>query len=175
MTKKTAIVQFVIQALQAKSRDLDAPPSVEDGFDLQGEAHADHYKRPNAKNIYKRFIQAFTTAILLSAKLGAAAQSESSQAPGLKYTENLTLKPLPAGRMSILFEFDIERPSPRQPSQHMRLASPQIILPLQHSNVSEMHLSLVTGRWRANEWGQPQHPEWSGTGAELRAWFKDEE
>jgi hypothetical protein len=46
---------------------------------------------------------------------------------------------------------------------------------MMQNNVSEMHLSLVTGRWRSDEWGQPQHQEVAGTGAELRAWFRDEE
>ena len=59
-------------------------------------------------------------------------------------------------------------------TEHFRLAPPSLLLPLQHNNVSEMHLSLVTGRWKAEQWGQPQHSEIGGTGAELRAWFRDE-
>ena len=59
-------------------------------------------------------------------------------------------------------------------TEHFRLAPHSLLLPLQHNNVSEMHLSLVTGRWKAEQWGQPQHSEIGGTGAELRAWFRDE-
>jgi len=122
---------------------------------------------------------------MLSVKIGGVA--------GQRYSEELTLRPLPDGKMSLLFDFRIEAPSGMlidesslahtcltstvlpTASEHFRLAPPSLLLPLQHNNVSEMHLSLVTGRWKTNQWGQPQHPEVAGTGAELRAWFRDEE
>lgn len=98
-------LQCVIQAIQTRSRFVDVSSSVEDGIESPGiESSApSRGRRPNARGIYKRFLQAFFSAAMLSAKIGGVA--------GQTYSEELTLKPLPNGKMSLLFDFEMEGPS----------------------------------------------------------------
>lgn len=109
MASFTARRQCVIQALQARSRFVDVAASVEDGLDSPGiqASTPTRARRPNARSVYKRFLQAFFSVVMLSIKIvGVAGQS---------YSEELTLKPLPNGKMSLLFDFRIEAPSGMYP------------------------------------------------------------
>jgi hypothetical protein len=91
--------------IQTRSRFVGVSSSVEDGMESPGiESFASSRgRRPNARGIYKRFLQAFFSAAMLSAKIGGVS--------GQTYSEELTLKPLPNGKMSLLFDFEMEGPS----------------------------------------------------------------
>jgi len=114
-------------------------------------------------------------------------------------TESLRIRPLPDGKVAVAFEFTIlsKGKRPRHPktlgqddegvlishimctqqltswtAQHYEsfpLALGQI---LREYAVTEMHLTLNSGRWMYDRWGYPDSPG-VATGAELWAWMGD--
>ncbi|OCF40715.1 hypothetical protein I317_05487 [Kwoniella heveanensis CBS 569] len=98
------------------------------------------------------------------------------------FYESLTLRPLPDGRLSVLFEFTTYFGSPASsssssisspiPQSHHSLTPPALLLPLEQNNVSELTISFSTG------WDQARtgisgsgHYETSGGGGEVRGWL----
>lgn len=128
--------QCVIQALQARSRFVDVAASVEDGLDSPGiEASTPtRARRPNARSVYKRFLQAFFSVVMLSIKIGGVA--------GQSYSEELILKPLPNGKMSLLFDFRVEAPSGMFPSGLPLSRNSANFASMQPVNTSDLHLPV---------------------------------
>lgn len=127
----------MIQALQARSRFVDVSASVEDGLETPGleSSTTTRGRRPNAKSVYKRFLQAFFSVVMLSVKIGGVA--------GQRYSEELTLRPLPDGKMSLLFDFRIEAPSGMLIDESS-LAYTYLTRPCfrQRVNISDLHLPV---------------------------------
>lgn len=110
---------MVVQALQARSRNIDFE-SVEDALESPslhspgisgGASSPAKFRRQDARSVYKRFLQAFFSVAMLSAKIGGVAGQDQGVGVGGRYDESLTLKPLPGGQMGLLFDFRIEGPS----------------------------------------------------------------
>ncbi|SPO25694.1 related to GPI-anchor transamidase complex subunit Gpi16 [Ustilago trichophora] len=73
--------------------------------------------------------------------------------PSESFTETLLLKPLPDGR--VLSSFDFTLTSTSSSTSNFRLLPRALLQPIQHFGVSEVHLSLNSGRWRYGDWGSP--------------------
>ncbi|KAI8336034.1 GPI transamidase component PIG-T [Blakeslea trispora] len=102
-------------------------------------------------------------------------QAQLSDRVSEEYTEDLSLRNLPDGKLLAHFEFNIQTDAHTQPDT---LLSDYGLYPkaigeiLQSFGVREMHLSFTQGRWNYEEWAYP--PTLSvGTGVELWAWLKD--
>ncbi|KAJ1032916.1 hypothetical protein NDA16_000195 [Ustilago loliicola] len=67
--------------------------------------------------------------------------------------ETLLLKPLPDGRVLSSFTFSLASTS--SSTSNFRLLPRTLLQPIQHFGVSEVHLSLNSGRWKYNSWGSP--------------------
>ncbi|WVQ95198.1 hypothetical protein IAU59_002292 [Kwoniella sp. CBS 9459] len=122
---------------------------------------------------------------IISAAAAAAAPSavERGLAAGEEesFYESLTLRPLPDGRLSVLFEFTTYfGPSSSSTSgsisqSHHSLTPPALLLPLEQNNVSELTISFSTG-WDQSRTGLSgsAHYETSGGGGEVRGWLHDD-
>ncbi|SPO25521.1 related to GPI-anchor transamidase complex subunit Gpi16 [Ustilago trichophora] len=73
--------------------------------------------------------------------------------PSESFTETLLLKPLPDGR--VLSSFDFTLTSTSSSTSNFRLLPRSLLQPIQHFGVSEVHLSLNSGKWRYGSWGSP--------------------
>ncbi|KAL7422530.1 Subunit of the glycosylphosphatidylinositol transamidase complex-like protein [Cryptotrichosporon argae] len=91
------------------------------------------------------------------------------------FTESLTVRPLPDGRLSVAFEFTtaFELHGNHRASHHS-LTPPALLLPLERNNVSELVISFSAGKWdeRTGTAG-PQVYEIGGGGGEVRGWLQD--
>ncbi|KAJ1599908.1 hypothetical protein NDA14_004865 [Ustilago hordei] len=79
--------------------------------------------------------------------------SSSPFNPAESLTETLLLKPLPDGR--ILSSFTFALCSASSSPSNFRLLPRTLLQPIQNFGVSEVHLSLNSGRWRYSSWGSP--------------------
>lgn len=73
--------------------------------------------------------------------------------PTESLSETLLLKPLADGRVLSSFTFSLASTS--SSTSNFRLLPRTLLQPIQHFDVSEVHLSLNSGRWRYNSWGPP--------------------
>lgn len=131
-------------------------------------------------------------ASLLAPALASSPPSYSNTSPSERLHETLLLKPLPDGRVLSSFEFTLTSSSAS--TSNFRLLPRTLLQPVQHFNVSEVHLTLNSGRWRYDSWGSPVTflpqrsgyaeegvgkvrigEEGVGVGAELRAMFDGED
>ncbi|SJX62963.1 related to GPI-anchor transamidase complex subunit Gpi16 [Sporisorium reilianum f. sp. reilianum] len=104
----------------------------------------------------RRWLPTVLLASLLVASTPALA-SDSAAAneffPSESLHETLLLKPLPDGRVLSSFEFTLASTSAS--TSNFRLLPRTLLQPIQHFGVSEVHLSLNSGRWRYDSWGSP--------------------
>lgn len=97
-----------------------------------------------------------------------------------EYNEELTLRPLPDGKLAARFSFTtlLKGARPRVPgslneedeSQHYTLFPLALGQILREYALTELHLTLNAGRWDYDRWGYPDETG-VGTGAELWAWM----
>ncbi|TKY85849.1 hypothetical protein EX895_005390 [Sporisorium graminicola] len=73
--------------------------------------------------------------------------------PSESLHETLLLKPLPDGRVLSSFEFTLT--STASSTSNFRLLPRTLLQPIQHFGVSEVRLSLNSGRWKYDDWGSP--------------------
>ena len=126
----------------------------------------------------------------------AQSQGEASKDDA---TESLRIRPLPDGKVEVAFEFKIlsKGKQPRNPktlgqddegaliseimwsqgltsltAQHYELFPLALGQILREYAVTEMHLTLNSGRWLYDRWSYPDSPG-VATGAELWAWMAD--
>lgn len=111
-------------------------------------AHASRSRRSSRRN--KRPLLSCLSVLLASCLLTSPASAAS---PDESLSEQLLLKPLPDGRVLASFDFTLISSSASNSS--FRLLPRALLQPIQHFGVSEVHLSLNSGRWRYNSWGSP--------------------
>ncbi|KAG6336992.1 hypothetical protein ID866_2093 [Astraeus odoratus] len=102
-----------------------------------------------------------------------------SSISGELYNEDLSVRPLPDGRVLTTFTFTtVLGAAPREPltwdlsDQHYTLFPLTLGQILREYSVVELHLTLNSGKWNYDHWGYPDDPS-VGTGAELWAWMTD--
>lgn len=112
---------------------------------------------PNHRNNARVGLTSLLVVLLLASLLHASAASCSSSSDALfpteSFDETLLLKPLPDGR--ILSSFTFRLASTSSSTSSFRLLPRALLQPIQHFGVSEVHLSLNSGRWRYKSWGSP--------------------
>ncbi|KAF9014895.1 GPI transamidase component GPI16 [Cyathus striatus] len=99
-----------------------------------------------------------------------------------QFNEELSLRPLPDGRVASRFAFKtlLKGASPRNPatlgsgdeSQHYTLFPLALGQILREYAITELHLTLNAGNWDYDRWGIPEE-QGIATGAELWAWMGD--
>lgn len=111
----------------------------------------------------KRRTLFLSTSLLLTSLLAPAlastppsTHSNVNGSPSERLHETLLLKPLPDGRVLSSFEFTLTSTS--SSASNFRLLPRTLLQPVQHFNVSEVHLTLNSGRWRYDSWGSPVTP-----------------
>ncbi|KAF7722315.1 hypothetical protein EC973_003439 [Apophysomyces ossiformis] len=91
-----------------------------------------------------------------------------------QFDEDLTLTPLPDGKLLTHFEFTTQAKVQTELGQILDygLFPKAIGEVLQQYDVDELHLTFTQGRWDYEEWGYPPQQS-AGTGVELWAWMKN--
>ncbi|KAI6124579.1 GPI transamidase component PIG-T [Pisolithus croceorrhizus] len=94
-----------------------------------------------------------------------------------RYNEDLFIRPLLDGRVATTFTFttDLLGNVPQDSEsfgQHYTLFPLTLGQILKEYSITELHLTLNSGKWNYDHWGYPDDPS-VGTGAELWAWMID--
>ncbi|CDR99708.1 hypothetical protein [Sporisorium scitamineum] len=119
-------------------------------------------RRSKSKQHTRQWLPAVLLASLLAASTAPLARAngstiDSSPAselfPSESLHETLLLKPLPDGRVLSSFLFTLTSTS--SSTSNFRLLPRTLLQPIQHFGVSEVHLSLNSGRWKYDSWGSP--------------------
>ncbi|GAC93460.1 potential GPI-protein transamidase complex subunit [Pseudozyma hubeiensis SY62] len=118
------------------------------------------HTRRSKRRRHTRWPTFLTLASLIAVSLTTPAHAAPSTTdsniagtPSESLHETLLLKPLRDGRVLSSFEFTLSSTS--SSTSNFRLLPRALLQPVQHFGVSEVHLSLNSGRWKYDSWGSP--------------------
>lgn len=97
----------------------------------------------------------------------------NGRATSPEYSEQLTLRPLPASSLLASFAFISNTSQAAFDAQNFRYFPRSLGQILQHTRTKELHLRFSSGRWDDERWGERPSNGYKegGTGVELWAWI----